>query len=198
MMDLEEVKHRFPETAHGIEALERSGFNSRNDDWINTLNPELAKTACWVMGKVGDPYDADVLVQILSSDRNDLWREAATALSLVATDQHLAPLQLILTTASNPTQREGAAYAIAFLSRCQVTEEMIQTLINIAANEAEIPAVRAQALEGLGNKLSQDFAPALYQDGVAALMQALDSPNAEVRFWACFAAGATLAQQAVP
>jgi HEAT repeat protein len=71
-------------------------------------------------------------------------------------------------------------------------------LIAAAANPAEAPSVRAQALEGLGNQLSQMEALNLYQAAVTVMIEALDDAEAEIRFWACFAVGALGIKAALP
>jgi len=67
-----------------------------------------------------------------------------------------------------------------------------------AANKAETPSVRAQALEGLGNKLSQEVALNLYQEAVTVIIGVLDDAEAEIRFWACFAVSALELKEALP
>ena len=82
-MNIKEVKNQFPQSASEIEILEGLGFNKRSLNWLETLNLNIAQTACWLMGKVGNNFDADILVDILSSQRSELWMPAATALSLI-------------------------------------------------------------------------------------------------------------------
>jgi len=197
-MNLKEVKKQFPESASEIETLESLGFASRSDGWIDSLDSEKAQTACWLVGRVGNDRDADALISILSGQRSELWVQAATSLSLIATERHLKPLLSILATSSDPKQRNGAVHALSFLSRCEVNQQVITTLTEIAANNSEAASVRAQALEGLGNKLSQEFPHNLYQRAVSIIIQALDAPEAEVRFWACFAVGAIKIREALP
>lgn len=57
-MNLKEVKKRFPESVSEIETLESLGFAARSDGWINSLDSEKAKTACWLVGKIGNGQDA--------------------------------------------------------------------------------------------------------------------------------------------
>lgn len=197
-MDLEEVKNQFPESASEIEVLESLGFASRSDGWIDSLESKQAQTACWLVGKVGDERDADALVSILSNPRPQLWRQAATSLSLIATKRHLTALLSILATSVDPLQRETVVYTLSFFTKCPVTPEVISVLTATAANKAETPSVRAQALEGLGNKLSQEIALNLYQEAVTVIIEALDDPEAEIRFWACFAVSALDIKEALP
>jgi HEAT repeat protein len=196
-MNLRAVKKQFPESASEIETLESLGFASRSDGWIDSLDSEKAQIACWLVGKVGSDQDADALISILSGQRSELWMQAATSLSLIATENHLEPLFSILATSSDPQQRNGAVYALSFLSCCEVNQQVITTLTEIAASNSEAASTKAQALEGLGNKLSQKFSPNLYQRAVSVIIQALDAPEAEVRFWACFAVGALKIKEAL-
>lgn len=149
-MNPEEVKYCFPDIVSEIEILESLGFTSRSDGWIDSLDLEEGQTACWLVGRVGDDRDADALVSILSSQRSELWMQAATSLSLIATERHLMSLLSILVTSSNPIQRNSAVYALSFLSTHKENQDVISTLIEIAGNHSEAPFVRAQALEGLG------------------------------------------------
>ena len=124
--------------------------------------------------------------------------QAATSLSVIATERHLKPLLSILATSSAPEQRNSVVYALSFLSCCEVNQQVIMTLTKIAANSFEAASVRAQALEGLGNKLSQEFPSHLYQRAVSVIVRALEVLEAEVRFWACFAVGALKIEEALP
>ncbi|OCQ90443.1 hypothetical protein BCD64_27610 [Nostoc sp. MBR 210] len=197
-MNLQEVKHQFPEAAGEIEILESLGFASRSADWIDTLDIEQAQTACWLLGRVGNDQDADILISILSSQSSELWMQAATSLSLIATEKHFKSLLSILSTSSDPIQRNSVVYALAFLSNCEVNQEVISVLTEVAANTSETAFIRAQALEGIGNKLSQELPANLYQQALNVIIQGLDDAEAEVRFWSCFAAGAINIQETLP
>ncbi|WP_392535465.1 HEAT repeat domain-containing protein [Nostoc sp. C117] len=197
-MNLQEVKNQFPEAVGEIETLERLGFASRSGNWIDTLDFEEAQTACWLFGRVGDDQDADALIRTLSGQRRELWMQAATSLSLIATERHLKSLLSILSTSSDPIQRNSVVYAISFLSNYQGNQEVISTLTEVAANIAEAPFIRAQALEGIGNKLSHELPENLYQPAVSVIIQGLDDTEAEVRFWSCFAAGALQIKETLP
>jgi HEAT repeat protein len=197
-VNLEEVKNQFPESASEIELLESLGFAFRTDDWISSLDSEPAQIACWLVGKVGGDQDAEALLGILSNPHPQLWRQAATSLSLIATERHLTPLISILATSFDPIQRECIVYVFSFLTIGPVTPEIISVLTATAANQAEMPSVRAQALEGLGNKLSPESGLDPDREAVDVIREALDDAEAEVRFWACFAVGALIIREALP
>ncbi len=146
-MNLEEVKNQFPESASEIKVLEGLGFAFSRDGWIDNLELKQAQTACWLVGKVGDDQDADALFRILSNSRPELWRQAATSLTLIATERHLTRLLSILSTSFDPVQRETIVYTLSFLITYQVTPEIITAVITaltaVAASKAEMPSVRA-------------------------------------------------------
>ncbi|WP_417913552.1 hypothetical protein [Candidatus Electronema sp. JM] len=53
-------------------------------------------------------------------------------------------------------------------------------------------------MEGLANNLSQNMPKNVRQLGIATVLQALDDTEAEVRFWACFAASSLYFKEALP
>lgn len=118
---------------------------------------------------------------------------AATSLSLIATEKHLKSLLSILSTSSDPIQRNSVVYAISFLSNYQGNQEVISTLTEVAANIAEAPFIRAQALEGIGNKLFHELPDNLYQPAVSVIIQGLDDTEAESGLSLC-----SLATSATP
>jgi HEAT repeat protein len=189
-MNVEEVKRQFPESAIEIEALERLGFASRTAGWIDRLDLEKARTACWLVGKVGDERDADELVDILSSQRSDLWVEAATSLNTIGTQKQVVPLLSLLANCPEVDRQVGAVYALSSIAnRCEekLMIEVQRQLIEVASNSTFVPAVRGNALEGLTGICRETF-PDLYRQAAIVVIQALDDREAEVRFWACFAA----------
>lgn len=195
-MNLASIKQQFPESASDIEALETLGLATRQPGWINTLDLDKAMTACWLLGKIGDDQDADALADVLAGQRSELWVQAAASLSSIMTQRHLGPLLSILETSFDPVQRESVVYALSFQSDSEITPQVIRVLTDVATHQGEAPSVRAQALEGLGNQLSQEL-PNLYQEAVNAILTALDDSEAVIRFWACFAAGCLKSKEAL-
>ena len=189
-MDLELVKRNFPADAHEIDRLASLGFSNRSRDWLDRLDPELAGLACWLMGKVGDASDADLLVEILAGDRQELWMQAATSLGAIGSDRQIPALVAILADRHAPDRRDSVVYALSFLPNYQTPDEMIRVLTDIVADKTELSRIRAQALEGLGNKFDRATATDVNRRACGEIRSALTDPAPEVRFWACFAAGA--------
>ncbi|MDG2615975.1 hypothetical protein P7L53_06920 [Thermoleptolyngbya sichuanensis XZ-Cy5] len=202
-MNLASIKQQFPESASDIEALETLGLATRQPGWINTLDLDKAMTACWLLGKIGDDQDADAIADVLAGQRSELWVQAAASLSSIMTQRHLGPLLSILETSFDPAQRESVVYALSFQSDSKITPQVIRVLTDVATHRGEAPSVRAQALEGLGNQLSQELLTlhqellTLYQEAVNAILTALDDSEAVIRFWACFAAGCLKSKEAL-
>jgi HEAT repeat protein len=196
-MNIEEVKQQFPEVITDIAALEEMGLSDRQTGWIDRLDSHLAMTACWLFGNIGNNRDADELINILAGDRHDLWMQAATSLSLIATAKHLQPLLSLLATSTNLDRRSSIVYALSFLPVAPVGK-WIAVLTEIAADRTEPPAIRGQALEGLGNKLSSEIPANISERAISVIIRSLDDAEPEVRFWACFAVGALKLTAALP
>jgi HEAT repeat protein len=197
-MDLESVKQNFPADANEIDRLESLGFSHRNRDWLDRLDLDLAGLACWLMGKVGDDRDADLLVEILASDRPELSMQAATSLGAIGSDRHIPALVAILAERHDLDRRYSVVYALSFLPHCPTTDEIIRVLTDIVADKTELAKIRAQALEGLGNKFDRAAATDVNLRASNEILSALADPDPEVRFWACFAAGAIELNEALP
>lgn len=205
-MHLESLKVQFPEFAQEIETLEKQGFQSRNAAWIESLNSELAISACWLLGKSSDTADADLLLKVLAGQRRDLWMQAATDLSLVANADHLKAMVSMLETSQDPQRREAILYglAFAFSAETAVEAQVTNAFIHIANQPHERPLVRAQAFEGIANHLGvtdadADLLPAsIYDRAAEVTLKCLTDVEPEVRFWACFAAGQLRLHQAIP
>jgi HEAT repeat protein len=179
----------FPESAREIEDLENLGFASRRVGWIDDLDLEKARTACWLLGKIGDDRDADTLINVLLSQRSELWMEAATSLNAIGTEKQVTPLLSLLTNDAEIDRQVGAVYALSSIAiRCQESRmrEILNKLLEAAANTTLAAAVRGNALEGLTG-ISREIFPDLYQQAVSVILAALNDGEAEVRFWACFA-----------
>lgn len=188
-MNLKEVKNQFPEMADEIESLESLGFASRSGNWVDTLDIEKAKTACWLVGRVGDDRDADALVTILLGQRSELWMPAATSLNVIGTEKHVTPLLSLLANCPEIERQIGVVYALSSIAmRCPERQavEVQRKLVEVAANPTLAASVRGYALEGLTG-INRELYPELYQRTVTVILHALDDGEAEVRFWACFA-----------
>lgn len=119
--------------------------------------------------------------------------EAAKALS------HLPRLPAeriveVLSEAKCVHNREAAAYALSWLKD---RDKCLRALLNIIGDESEHPAVRAQALEGLGVQRPTGRHK-LWAEVERAVLAGLTDVAVEVRFWACYAAGTLRMKRALP
>lgn len=71
--------------------------------------------------------------------------------------------------------------------------------VEVLERQGEYPEIRGQAAEGLANALcSSPRHFAWFRRAEAALIQALDDPFVQVRFWSSFALGSARSRRAVP
>jgi HEAT repeat protein len=109
------------------------------------------------------------------------------------TARHIAE---VLSGAEGVHNREAAVYALAWLRRRDVNETL-RALLNIFNDVNEHPAVRGQALEGLGIQ-RPTRRHKTWPEVERATLKGLADESAEVRFWACYAAGTLGMKSALP
>jgi HEAT repeat protein len=102
----------------------------------------------------------------------------------------------VLAAAEGVHNREAAAYALSWL-RQKDRNKTLRALLNITDDESEHPAVRAQALEGLGVQRPTQRHK-LWAEVERAVLGGLRNESVEVRFWACYAAGTLRLKSALP
>ena len=98
--------------------------------------------------------------------------------------------------AENLHNREAIAYTLSWLRR-KDNHEILQALLKIVNDVSGNASVRGQALEGLG---VQKPSPAheLWRAVEQTILTSLSDTSAEVRFWACYAAGTLQMKSALP
>lgn len=88
----------------------------------------------------------------------------------------------------NPWHRVGLVHRLTNIEDREFL--ILRTLRQIAADGKEYPEIRGHALEGLGYRQSTlDRRGVRYQRTAEVVRKCLGSKHADVRFWACFAAG---------
>ena len=201
------AKHQLPEPiATEVErAMHQLGAADADDLAliVAARDIELARMACWLLGQLGTKRHVWPLVTALRGERPELWREAAVALSRLESKRAVGPLLKQMARGRAVEQREAAAYALAFMFGVMLDADyaarMSAAFVAVLTDRAEAPAVRAQAAEGLGNLHDMDDQRRrVFRQALRALLDALDDPVAEVRFWACFALGHMRSRSALP
>jgi HEAT repeat protein len=102
----------------------------------------------------------------------------------------------VLNSARDVHNREAAVYALSWLRR-KDRNRCIRALLNILNDVSEHPAVRAQALEGLGLHGPTERHK-IWPEVERAVLAGLNDGAVEVRFWACYAAGTLRMRSALP
>src|SRR5687768_9841038 len=87
----------------------------------------------------------------------------------------------VLAGAEGVHNREAAAYALSWLCR-KDRNKTLRALLNIVDDETEHPAVRGQALEGLGVQMLTERHK-LWAEVERAVLSGLADEAVEVRFW---------------
>ena len=164
-----------------IGLLGRAGINSF-ELLVSALQDQgtsldLRRVACWVLGRLRNKRDVDVLLSAFDEQDMQLSWEAAKSLALVKSKRALKPLIVALSEAKDRNKRQAAAYALGSLCDKRAVEPLIKTL----TNTLEDATVRGQAAESLGN--SRD------RRAVGPLIAPLKDASTEVRFWSAFALG---------
>lgn len=102
----------------------------------------------------------------------------------------------IVDNGKNVHNRVAAVYTLSWLHQKDKTEAL-QALLNIVNRVDENPALRGQALEGLGIQRPTKRHK-LWPDVELAILNGLNDRRVEVRFWACYAAGTLQMKSALP
>lgn len=168
---------------------------------------ETVARACWALGYLGDAAHAEVVLELLESDRPGLWMQSAATLSLLGSP-HATQRLIVLAQERGrpPEQRTAAVYVLAFSGDVQLDPRhagpIRETFVALLADTHEPPALRAQAAEGLANMLGTCAAEApdhAARDAASRLLlETLHDPETEVRFWSAFALGALGYAPALP
>lgn len=178
------------DTSVQLEALLDRGVATSADLVSVARSPSdaLSGIAIWALGRIDVPDVAGTLLDVLASDRREVWMESAVSLSLTASAPEVARLLALLDIAREADRREAIVYALAFIADEDVDHAAVaDRLARLVAATDEDPAVRGQAAEGVGSLLqfSPRRSPARMR-AVAALHAALGDESPIVRFWSVF------------
>ena len=102
----------------------------------------------------------------------------------------------IVNEAENSHNREAATYALSWIRRKR-DQKPLEVLLATFDKVVESPSVRAQALEGFGLQ-HPTKRNRLWNRVETAILSGLSDKSAEVRFWACYAAGTLQVKFALP
>jgi HEAT repeat protein len=175
---------------------------------LASSDESVAREACWPLAETGQKRYAPVLLRVLQSDRSGLWQSAANGLSHIESKRVIGPLLRILMDASAPdARREAAAYALAFswaaLADRRYSDPIGEAFLALLADRDAPPGVRAQVAEGLAYLHgacvgARDRRRKAYRGAGELLIDTLDDPAPQVRFWSAFALGSIRYLKALP
>ena len=102
----------------------------------------------------------------------------------------------VLNEAENSHNREAAAYALSWVFGRR-NQKPLEVLLATFDKVEENPNVRAQALEGFGLQRPTKR-NRLWSRVEGAILRGLSDESAEIRFWACYAAGTLQVESCLP
>ena len=102
----------------------------------------------------------------------------------------------VVNEAENSHNREAATYALSWIRR-KGNQKPLEVLLATFDKVEETSSVRAQALEGFGLQ-HPTKRNRLWSRVETAILHGLSDKSAEVRFWACYAAGTLQVKSALP
>jgi HEAT repeat protein len=131
------------------------------------------------------------LVRRLSGGEDARRWAAASELARTRDDRALRRVERVLEGRGNEQGRAAAAYVLGFSGESAFADVLARRLVD----PDESVVVRAHAAEALGHLLQ--YEPVLAEIRTA-IVTSLADPEAEVRFWCAFAAGALGLQESRP
>jgi hypothetical protein len=152
-----------------------------------------AGEALYALGQVGGRNIARRLLPLLQSQDVGLARDAAMSLRGIGSPVAVKPLLEMARGRGELEARWWGAYALSFVwgpgwhPRAAMARR--EGLLEVAQDSKEAPSVRAQALEGLAGEVEALKVNTSARKRVARVVcEGLRDADAEIRFWACFAA----------
>lgn len=138
---------------------------------------ELRILACWACAGVEGRRAEPLFERLATTIQPRLQIAACIALAGVGTPKSLEVLLRVFNAERDVEVRKAALYAVGRIGGSRVFDP----LIGVLRNRMELPGVRGFAAEALA-----DNANIRAQD---PLLECLDDPDAEVRWWSAFALG---------
>ena len=147
---------------------------------------ELARVALWLLGALGATEASGSVINALSRPDATVRAEAAKTLALLAAVDAVEPLIGALRQDPEENVREAAAYALGLLG----DSAAVPVLSDVAADIRQPPALRGMAMEALSDLNATQVAE--------LIVEALDDPSGEVRYWSAYALGRIGDKSAIP
>ncbi|WP_141332927.1 HEAT repeat domain-containing protein [Myxococcus sp. AB025B] len=136
---------------------------------------------------------AELLGRLETGDADARW-EASMSLMKVGDAVAAEHVARLLRTADDVRAREVSAWLLCSLGDGKPS--IVDALLQSVEDTSESMDVRGQAVEALGSQ--RTMVPALRERVLGILVELLEHPAAELRFWACFALGAFRYRPALP
>ena len=170
--------------AHGILSFDQLAAS------LPCLRDDALVTAIWALPYFDQRRAVPLLLRLLDGPDPAIRGYALIALEMIGGSRAARAFVRHLAGDPDPWVREQAAHGLGFLFDSRFDDQAFGPLLSTLENSDEVPAVRAQAAESLGNIFScSDRRTRRYKRAQAAVIEVLAEPAAEIRFWAAFALG---------
>lgn len=184
-----------------LEALLFLGITSyeRLAEILPTLRDEPLVSALWALPYFDKRKTVPLVQRLLKSHDPQLRKRGLDGLWRIGGRRANGVLARHLLADPDPGVRESAAYGLGAQFDPRTDEAAFKPLLAALENQAELPNVRAQTAESLGNIIGRsDRRARPYRQAQRALTLALEDTAPEVRFWAAFALGEMRSRAALP
>lgn len=158
--------------SHQITTMEQLRESLRS----GRLPDEPRSTACWLLGHLGGPNDAPILIELLQDETPQVAVEAAKLLALSEAPEALDGLTRMLSSPS-PLCRTVAAHSLGQLG----DEASVLSILALSNDDPEFE-VRVECLEALGWFPSSPHFDAIFERAQSAA----SAPEPRMRFAAAY------------
>jgi HEAT repeat protein len=158
-------------------------------------NPETSletrETACWFLGRLDDRRALPAFLSALRANDASLRGHAARELGFLGVRRAVKPLVDLLLTDRDDEVRKAAAVALGSIHAQRAMEPMLRVLTHTTTASPGLRGMVAEQLARFNSSRSSSRS-------VRILIDVLEDPSPEVRFWAAYALGALSAREAIP
>jgi len=190
------------ENARGaLQRLQAQGITSFDQlaASLPSLLDDALVTAIWALPYFDQRRTVPLLLRLLEHPAPSIRGYALIALEMIGGLRAARALVRHLAGDPDPWVREKAAHGLGFLFDSRFVDMAFEPLLSALEKRDEVPTVRAQAAESLGNLLNcSDRRTRRYRRAEAALIEVLEDAATEIRFWAAFALGVMRSRAALP
>lgn len=147
---------------------------------------DLRITIAWILGQLQVTEVVEGMLELFDQEQSVVAWEIAKSLVIIRDARVIEPFINNLLKNQNLEKRITAAYALGALA----DKKALPALLGVLKDKHEDARLRGQVAEALAQIDTNEK--------IIPLIEALNDPSAEVRFWTAFALGESKDKQAIP